>query len=429
MSRLSGRKAYPCACLSLLAVALALNACSSGDSQSTTRSTSTDAHGAIAAESAAQEPEKGPHRGRLLVDGPFALELAIFESGVPPEFHAWPTLDGKPLPLGQVDLVVELTRLGNKVDRFAFAPQEEYLRGNGIVREPHSFVVKVVASHAGKTHEWTYDSFEGRTTIAADIAAAAGIKTEAAGPASLVETLTLYGRIAPDPARQRQVSARYSGLIRAVHKTPGDSVRAGEALAAIESNESLQTYTLIAPIGGIVTTRDANAGEQSGDRTLFTITDPSSVWAQLSVFPRDRARVRVGAPVRVRLADSDVEAQGKIERVDVQAGANQSVTARVTLDSRDGAFLAGSFVTAEVAVAERQVPLAVKSGALQPFRDFTVVFEKVDDTYEVRMLELGEQHGEWVEVLGGLEPGAGYVTENSYLIKADVEKSGASHDH
>jgi cobalt-zinc-cadmium efflux system membrane fusion protein len=57
------------------------------------------------------------------------------------------------------------------------------------------------------------------------------------------------------------------------------------------------------------------------------------------------------------------------------------------------------------------------------------VFEQVDNTYEVRMLELGETQGEWAEVLGGIEAGARYVTENSYLIKADVEKSGASHDH
>jgi membrane fusion protein, heavy metal efflux system len=75
------------------------------------------------------------------------------------------------------------------------------------------------------------------------------------------------------------------------------------------------------------------------------------------------------------------------------------------------------------------VPLAVKTSGLQPFRDFTVVFERIDNTYEVRMLELGETQGEWAEVLGGIDVGAQYVTENSYLIKADVEKSGASHDH
>lgn len=381
------------------------------------------------AENAAAEVVKGPHNGRMLIDGPFAIELAIFETGVPPEYHAWPTLHGKPLPLDQVDLTVQLTRLGNKVEQFTFMPQGDYLRGDHVVREPHSFAVNVTATHAGKTHEWSYDSFEGRTTIAPDIAEAAGIRTEAAGGAKLVQTLTLYGRIVPDPSHQRHVSARYPGLIRAVHKRLGERVQAGDALAEIESNESLQTYSVTAPIAGIITARDANPGEQSGDRALFTITDPSSVWAELSVFPRDRARVRPGAVVRLKADDSESTAEGKVERVDVLAGQNQAVTARVTLKNTTGELVSGSFVTADVSVAERDVPLAVKTSGLQPFRDFTVVYERVEDTYEVRMLELGEQHGEWVEVLGGLEPGAIYVTDNSYVIKADIEKSGASHDH
>ena len=113
----------------------------------------------------------------------------------------------------------------------------------------------------------------------------------------------------------------------------------------------------------------------------------------------------------------------------MQTSGNQSVIARVSLDNQaaDCSWAALSLQRSQW--REREVPLAVKTSALQPFRDFTVVFEQVADTYEVRMLELGETQGEWVEVLGGLEPGAHYVTENSYLIKADVEKSGASHDH
>ncbi len=66
---------------------------------------------------------------------------------------------------------------------------------------------------------------------------------------------------------------------------------------------------------------------------------------------------------------------------------------------------------------------------LQAFRDFTVVYAQVGDEYEVRMLELGHKAGDYVEVLGGLESGVRYVTENSYVIKADIEKSGAAHDH
>ena len=58
-----------------------------------------------------------------------------------------------------------------------------------------------------------------------------------------------------------------------------------------------------------------------------------------------------------------------------------------------------------------------------------MVYAKVGDQYEVRMLELGREAGDWIEVLGGLKLGTEYVTENSYIIKADIEKSGASHDH
>ncbi len=405
-------------------LALLIAACGAGDEQA--RGTGEDAgHGAPAGD----EAPKGPRGGRLLADGPFAVELAIFETGVPPEYRAWPTLDGQPVPLDQVDLTVELGRLGGQVDRFRFAPQGDFLRGDGVVTEPHSFTVSVRAVHAGKTYAWQYDSFEGRTKIGEDMAREAGIATEVAGPATLVETLPLYGRIVTDPARHREVSARFPGVIRSVRRQPGDAVRAGDTLATVESDQSLETYAVTAPIGGVVAARDANVGELSGQRTLFTIVDHSAVWAELAVFPRDRARVRPGAAVTVRLADSDAAAAGRIERVDVLAGANQAVTARASLPNPDGHFLPGSFVTGEVAVDAREVPLAVRKGALQPFRDFTVVFEKIGDTYEVRMLELGDAHGDWVEVLRGLAPGARYVTANSYLVKADVEKSGASHDH
>ena len=111
------------------------------------------------------------------------------------------------------------------------------------------------------------------------------------------------------------------------------------------------------------------------------------------------------------------------------AHASQSVRARVTVSNEDGALRPGQFIRGHVTVAEHAVPLAVRQSALQRFRDFQVVFARFDDVYEVRMLELGRRNRDWVEVLGGIESGTQYVTENSYLIKADIEKSGASHDH
>ncbi|MGL5047484.1 MAG: secretion protein HlyD, partial [Shewanella sp.] len=82
------------------------------------------------------EPEKGPHRGRMLREGNFALELSIFETGVPPEFRVWLTYEGKPLDPKIVDLSVKLTRLGNVVDDIRFNAQGDFLRGDMEIYEP-----------------------------------------------------------------------------------------------------------------------------------------------------------------------------------------------------------------------------------------------------------------------------------------------------
>jgi cobalt-zinc-cadmium efflux system membrane fusion protein len=84
---------------------------------------------------------------------------------------------------------------------------------------------------------------------------------------------------------------------------------------------------------------------------------------------------------------------------------------------------------ANVVIERVEVPLAVKRSALQTFRDMPVVFGRFGNVFEVRMVKLGRQDKDYVEVNGGLEPDTEYVTNNSYLLKAEVLKDGASHDH
>jgi cobalt-zinc-cadmium efflux system membrane fusion protein len=365
------------------------------------------------------EAATGPNGGRLLEDGEFTLELAIFESGVEPEFHAWAAEGGQPLEPDSVSLTVELARLGGRVDRIDFTPQAEFLRGNQTVEEPHSFDVTVIARHDGEEHRFEYESYEGRTTIAADVARDAGIGTATAGPGVIGDELLLYGAVGPDTTRIREVHARFAGVIRTVTRNVGDAVRAGETLATVESNESLQTYSVTAPIGGTITQRHAAPGEQTDAEALF----------ELDVFSRDRPRLREGLPVAIS-TDNGLTATGTIAYLaPVGNRASQSLTARVVLDNDDGRWTPGQFVEGHVTIATTPVELAVPLSALQRFREFDVVFAKVGETYEVRMLTLGRRDANSVEVLDGLTPGTTYVTENSYLIKADIEKAGASHDH
>ena len=105
------------------------------------------------------------------------------------------------------------------------------------------------------------------------------------------------------------------------------------------------------------------------------------------------------------------------------------VVAQVPLDNADGRLAAGEMANAASVVEQTQVPVAVNNLALQSFRDWTVAFIQVGDSYEIRPLELGRSDGVYSEVLSGLKAGDSYVVDNSYLIKADIEKAGASHDH
>lgn len=400
-----------------------ITACDGTSSQHAT--TSQGGHG----ETAEAEPEKGPHGGRLLKDGDFTLELSIFETGVPPEFRVWTTKNGNALSPDAVNLSVTLTRLGGKIDQIKFKPQGDALRGDTVIYEPHSFIVTIKAVHDGATHTWEYDNFEGRTKIEDAVADALEIKTAIAGSVVMQKTITVYGKITANPERMRKVSARFDGVIKSVSLSLGDTVREGQKLATVESNESLNLYTIKSPINGVIVQRDSNPGEQTNGRQLFTIMDTSSVWAELFVFPGDLSRVQVGAPVTVTSTSAGKSVTGKVSRINVMAEANQAVQARVVLDNTEGLLMPGNFVTAKINVGEHPAALAVKRAGLQAFRDFTVVYAKVGEEYEVRMLELGLQAGEWAEVLGGLQPGTRYVNENSYVIKADIEKSGASHDH
>lgn len=379
------------------------------------------------------ETPKGAHGGRVLENGEFALEVTIFEDGVAPEFRLYPSLHGKALPPSDVKVSIELARIngkpGGQRDRHVFVAKQDYLLSPSTVYEPHSFDVKVIAEHAGRSYEWTYASPEGRTDIDAAMAKANGVQTAIATNASLHEALSLYGSIRPNAERVRAVTARFPGVVRTVPVQIGDTVRAGQTLATIESNESLQVYAVTAPIAGTLTQRATNPGESAGSTALFEVADFSSVWAELSVFPRDRARLKPGQATRITAADDVTSGEGRISYVAPVGVASQALTARVVLDNSDGRWTPGQFVNARVTVDEVPAKLVVPLAALQKFRDWDVVFVVDGDRYQAQPVTLGRRDAQQVEVLSGLDAGARVVVGNSYLLKADIEKSGASHDH
>ena len=379
----------------------------------------------------AEDIPKGAHGGRLLEQERYAVELDIAEEGTPPKFQAWLYQDHKPLPptAGQVE--VHLKRLGDVSERHILTPKGDSLLADTIVGEPHSFDVDVRATIQGKALRWTYPSYEGRTVIAADVARDAGIRVAAAGSGVIADEHEMQGLLTPVEERVAKVTARFPGPIRSLRANVGDTVRAGQVLATVESNLSLSTYAVAAPISGSVLARSASVGAVASEGTpLFEIADLSSLWVDLHIFGADAQHIRPGVPVTVTRMSDGVSVDTTLERVlPGTATASQSTVARATIANADGLWRPGSAVKAKVTVDRQSADLVVPLTALQTFRDWDAVFIQLGDTYEVRPVELGKRDGERVEILSGIKKGDPIVVEQSYLVKADIEKAGASHDH
>ena len=276
----------------------------------------------------------------------------------------------------------------------------------------------------GKEHEE-----RGHVTLSAEQIEAGGIGLAQAGPATIRETLPLYGIIAPNAERVLDVAARFPGVIRTVSRRIGEPVRQGETLATVESNESLQTYAVVAPLSGVVTSRSANPGEQTGEKVLFKVADLSTVWVELALFSRDVAKVRVGQSVRVSSADAGLEAEGIVIYVaPFGQSTNQTLTARVQLDNPDRRWAPGLYVSADVTLSRSTVPLAIHAKALQSIEEIPVVFVRNAQGFESRPVRLARTDGEISEVLEGVTAGEIYATHNSFILKSELGKSSAAHE-
>jgi cobalt-zinc-cadmium efflux system membrane fusion protein len=253
---------------------------------------------------------------------------------------------------------------------------------------------------------------------------------ENAGIATIRDLVQAYGAVALNADRTRQVSARFAGVVVSVAKTPGDRVAKGETLATIEGNESMQAYAVKAPIAGVVMARTVNAGETVEQQTLFTVSDLDSLWAELLVFPGDVARLRAGQIVALHSADGALRVSATLSHIAPSGDRDtQAIVVRVPIDNRDGRWRPGVGVSGDVAVAETEVPVAVRSSALQSVDGERVVFVVTETGYEPRPVVTGRADEDHTEIVTGLAAGERYVATDSFVVKAELEKSEAGHGH
>lgn len=271
---------------------------------------------------------------------------------------------------------------------------------------------------------------EGKTEIPSNMASEVGIKVSSAQSGVIVQEVVLNGQITLNRDTTANVKARFPSIVRDVPVKLGQSVNKGDVLARLESNESLRGYTITSPVSGVVLERNTNIGDVTGDETLFVIADLSSVWAQFHIFPKDADLINESQKVRIHTVEHNKEVVSKIKLFLPTADAfSQTHVAIVELDNTDKTWRPGLTVDGHVAVSQNQASVVVPESALQTMEDQTVVFVTKGNSYEMRPVALGKRDGKNIEILKGLKIGERYVSDGSFVIKADILKSGAAHEH
>jgi membrane fusion protein, heavy metal efflux system len=251
-----------------------------------------------------------------------------------------------------------------------------------------------------------------------------GIQIEVAGPAVLKKTLKLNGKITPNEERMVHVSPRFPGIVKSIAKRLGDVVKTGEALAVIESNESLQPYEVKSEIDGTIIKRDIALGEfVDTSKTIFIVADLSNVWVDFSVYRHESENLRVGQKVLIQSNESADKIESTISYISPFGLENtQTTLARAVVPNDNGQFRPGLFINGDVIIGEAQVPVAVKAGAVQTIEDKPIVFIQTGKGFEMREVTTGERDDERVEIKSGLAAGEKYAAENSFLLKSELAR-------
>lgn len=301
------------------------------------------------------------------------------------------------------------------------------LIGGGIyLSQPHEHGKGEEHSHAEGGHEEEADTAE----ILPEAIKSAGIEIAEVGSATINETVKLSGRITLNQNKTAAVKARFPGIVRSVRKAQGDNVAVGEVLATVESNESLQVYTVTSPIAGVVLARNSNVGDVAESEPMFTVADISELWVELHVFSQDAANVKAGQEVII----SSTEGQ-QLQRANIVAmlpmteASTQTLVARATVKNLDSHWLPGMAVRGDVVVSSKDAEIAVKASAIQRMENKQVVFVQHGNNYTARQVKTEASDTQWTEIIEGVKAGEKYVSDGSFIIKAEIGKSEAEHAH
>jgi cobalt-zinc-cadmium efflux system membrane fusion protein len=204
----------------------------------------------------------------------------------------------------------------------------------------------------------------------------------------------------------------------------------------VDSTDRSGRLVLTAPISGHLVAKDITVGEsiQTANQ-LFTIADLTSLWVEFAVSPTLVSQITLGMRLDVLTSPSSLPIQATLLTYTPSADAQtRNLMARAKIEAVNSSLRPNMLVTVQLKDQAKQVPLAVKTSAIQTIQTQNVIFvQEIHDgkiKFRAQPVVLGtlSENG-YREVLSGVDVGTPYVSQGSFSLKSELEKGSAAHDH
>lgn len=260
---------------------------------------------------------------------------------------------------------------------------------------------------------------------------------ENGGSISLAQTQRRQQELA---AASRELQTAQAQLVAAHNALLLHGMTQAQVDHLAETSQVTSRYTIAAPIAGEVIEREATLGEliSPDDERLMVIADLSNVWALIDIAETRLAQVSIGSPVSLTLpALPHKRVTGKVTYISPRIdSAARTARLRVAVDNADRLLRPGMFAQASVSVntgdAQAQRILAVPASAVMEVEGEPSVFMPVTgeaNTFKRQPVKVGQRIGMHIPVLAGLSEGDRIVTAGVFILKADLGKASAKHEH
>ncbi len=254
------------------------------------------------------------------------------------------------------------------------------------------------------------------------------VKTANVGKIALHKVLT--GEIVLNPYSVAHIVPRFTGIVKAVYKKIGDSIKKGDKIATIESNESLVSYDVTSSIDGTILELHMTPGELIGDALhIVLIANLTNVWAELNIYQQDLGKVKVGQDVEITSPHSEMVFKGKLFYISpVVDEATRTAVARVKLNNTRGTWKPGMFISGNVLTNYKTAKIAVPVNAVQMLNGQKIIFVSGDEGFTPQVVTLGMKNNKLIEVIDGLHSGDRYVSKGAYTFKSEILKKSFGGD-